>query len=104
MQPHQRLCEQLRPVLRRELERFRPLAGASAECEVELCPLTFSHWTDTTDVSIRPLVAQTAAGGDVNIIIVKKNSSNMDLNIKSSLHLCILNFYKRKIQDNTVNL
>lgn len=63
LRPHQRLCEQLRPVLRRELERFQPLAGTFAECEVELCSLAFSHWTDTTDVSIRPLVPQTAAAG-----------------------------------------
>lgn len=53
--PHQCLCEQLCPVLRRELERLRLLATAFAECEVELCSLTFSHWADTTDVPIRPL-------------------------------------------------
>lgn len=38
-----------------EFQRFRPLVGAFAECEVELCSLTFSYWTDSTDVSIRPL-------------------------------------------------
>lgn len=42
-------------MLRGELERFRPLSRASAEGEVELCSLTFSHWADSTDVSIRPL-------------------------------------------------
>lgn len=53
--PHQCFCEQLCPVLCWELERLRLLAAAFAECEVELCSLTFSYWTDATDVSIRPL-------------------------------------------------
>lgn len=52
---HQRFCEQLCPMLCGELERFGPLSRASAEGEVELCSLTFSHWADSTDVSIRPL-------------------------------------------------
>lgn len=52
---HQRFCKQLCPMLCGELQRFRPLVGAFAECEVELCPLTFSYWTDSADVSIRPL-------------------------------------------------
>jgi len=54
--PHQSFGEQLSPVLRGELERFGLLAAAFAECEVELCSLTFSHRADTTDVPIRPLV------------------------------------------------
>lgn len=55
LHPHQCFCKQLCPVFCGELQRFWLLASAFAECEVELCALTLSHWTDTTDVSIRPL-------------------------------------------------
>lgn len=55
--PHQCFCEQLCPVFRGKLERFRLLASAFAKCEVELGPLTLSDRANTTDVSIRPLEA-----------------------------------------------